>query len=142
MPTSTTASWPGNPGFNLPKAAVAQLYAAQQLNPHATSTDLATSLTLAERNLLAAKVVQQCDALDGVADGMVNDTAACRTAFNLARDVPTCGGSGNTGRDGTCLTAGQKTSVANIFGGLKNSAGTALYTSFPFDGGHQQRQLG
>ena len=122
----------GNPGFNLPKAAVAQLYAAQQLNPHATSTDLATSLTLAERNLLAAKVVQQCDSLDGAADGLVNDVAACRGAFNLARDVPTCGAAG---RDGTCLTAGQKTSVANIFGGLKNTAGTALYTGFPYDAG-------
>ena len=125
----------GNPGFNLPKAAVAQLYAAQQLNPHATSTDLATSLTLAERNLLAAKVVQQCDALDGATDGMVNDVAACRTAFDLTRDVPTCGGSGNAGRDGSCLTAGQKTSVANIFGGLKNSTGSALYTGFPYDAG-------
>ena len=122
----------GNPGFNLPKAAVAQLYAAQQLNPHATSADLATSLTLAERNLLASKIVQQCDSLDGVADGLVNDTAGCRSAFNLARDVPTCGAAG---RDGTCLTAGQKTSVANIFGGLKNSAGTALYAGFPYDGG-------
>ena len=34
--------------------------------------------------------------------------SACQAAFNLARDVPTCAGA----RDGTCLSAAQKTVIA------------------------------
>ena len=60
-------------------------------------------------------VALQCDGLDGAADGLVNDVAACRSAFNPACDVPTC--------------------LGNIFGGLKNSAGSALHADFPYDAG-------
>ena len=38
-------------------------------------------------------------------DGLVQDTEACQAAFDLQRDVPTCTGA----RDGTCLSAAQKT---------------------------------
>jgi feruloyl esterase len=54
--------------------------------------------------------ISRCDALDGVADGMVQDTAACQAAFDLRRDVPNCTG----GRDGTCLTEAQKGVIASI----------------------------
>ena len=122
----------GHPGFNLPKAAVAQLYTAQQLNSVSTSSDLASSFSVAERTLVANKVLEKCDALDGATDGLVQDLAACRSAFNLARDVPTCG---SAGRDGTCLSAAQKTSIANMFAGPRNTAGAAIYSSFPYDPG-------
>jgi feruloyl esterase len=51
---------------------------------------------------------------------------------DIATDVPTC----SAGRDGTCLSAAQKTAVAAIFKGPSTSAGAAVYTSFPFDSGH------
>jgi len=53
-------------------------------------------------------VLAKCDALDGATDGLVQDTAACQTAFSLAADVPTCAGA----RDGSCLSAAQKTAIA------------------------------
>ena len=122
----------GNPGFNLPKAAVAQLYGAQQLNTVATNpADLATSFTQAERNLVSAKVLEKCDALDGATDGLVQDVKACQAAFSLDRDVPTC----SAERNGSCLSAPQKTALANVFRGARNSAGTAIYAGFPFDPG-------
>jgi pimeloyl-ACP methyl ester carboxylesterase len=121
----------GNPGFNLPKAAVAQLYGAQQLNTVATTTDLASSFTPAERALVAAKVLEKCDALDGATDGIVQDTKACQAAFSLERDVPSCSGA----RDGTCISTAQKTALGNIFAGARNSAGNPLYASFPYDPG-------
>lgn len=122
----------GNPGFNLPKAAMAQLYGAQQFNSVASDpTDLASSFTPAERALVAAKVLEKCDALDGAADGLVQDTRACQAAFSLERDVPSCSGA----RDGSCLSTAQKTALSSIFRGARNSAGTALYASFPWDAG-------
>jgi pimeloyl-ACP methyl ester carboxylesterase len=126
-----------SPGFNLPKAAVAQLWGAQQWNKVATTTgvapnfDLESAFTLAERRVVADAVLAKCDALDGVADGLVQDVAACRTAFDLARDVPTCAGA----RDGTCLSAAQKGVVADVMAGAKNSAGQALYARWAYDPG-------
>jgi feruloyl esterase len=127
----------GAPGYNLPKAAVANLAGARLYQSVATTTpvtsqiDLATALTDTERRLVSARVVAKCDSLDGVADGMVQDVAACQAAFSLERDVPTCSG----GRDGSCLSAGQKSVLAQIFAGPKTSQGSTMYASFPFDSG-------
>jgi feruloyl esterase len=127
----------GNPGFNLPKAAVAQLYGVQQYakvttaNTAAGKPDLQTAFTQAEMNTVANAVLARCDALDGAADGIVADVQVCKQAFDLATAVPTCGGA----RDGSCLTAAQKSVLDNVFSGAKNSAGTALYSSFPYDAG-------
>ena len=128
----------GAPGYNLPKAAVAniagaQLYRTLSNDPTSiTGANLATAWTAAERALVSRAVVDQCDALDGLADGIVQDTAACQSRFNLQTDVPTCTGA----RDGTCLTAAQKSVIAEIFAGPKTSAGALVYASFPFDSGH------
>lgn len=122
----------GNPGFNLPKAAVAQLYGAQQLNAVATSaTDLSSAFTVPERALVAARVLDRCDALDGATDGLVQDVQACKAAFSLARDVPTCTGA----RTGSCLSGAQKTALDNVFAGARNGRGEAIYASFPWDAG-------
>ncbi len=121
----------GNPGFNLPKAAVAQLYGAQQFATIAGDSDLASAFAPDERRLVAEKVLSRCDALDGLADGMVHDTVACRAAFDLERDVPTCTGP----RVGSCLSAAQKGVLARIFNGPNGADGAKLYSSFPFDPG-------
>ncbi len=121
----------GDPGFNLPQAAIAQLYGAQQYATITTDADLGAAFTPAERKLVANKVLEKCDALDGVADGMVNATARCQQAFDLARDVETCGGA----RTGMCLTPVQKTAINNTFKGARDSTGKALYRSFPYDAG-------
>lgn len=126
-----------SPGFNLPKAAVAQLYGAQQWRKVATSTgtapnfDLESAFTQAERRVVSQAVLSKCDALDGVADGLVQDVEACRTAFDLNRDLPTCAAA----RDGSCLSAAQKAVVLDVFAGAKNSRGEALYSRWPFDPG-------
>ncbi|WP_433706275.1 tannase/feruloyl esterase family alpha/beta hydrolase [Paraburkholderia sacchari] len=128
----------GDPGFHLPKAAIGEIWSAQQLASIATAKtaaglpDITSGLTKAERQLIASKVIAKCDALDGVADGMVEDIKACQANFNLATDVPTC--TSNV-RDGTCLTTAQKQAIGNLFSGARNSAGTALYATFPYDVG-------
>jgi pimeloyl-ACP methyl ester carboxylesterase len=140
----------GSPGYNLPKAAVAQLWGVQQYAKVATATlstdktasntvvnlssplpDVSTAFTPAERSMIGAKIVAKCDALDGATDNWVGDVAACQQAFNVNTDIPTCTGA----RDGSCLTTAQKTVLADVHSGAKNTAGAALYASFPFDAG-------
>ncbi|MFL9993175.1 tannase/feruloyl esterase family alpha/beta hydrolase [Paraburkholderia sediminicola] len=128
----------GDPGFHLPKAAIGEMWSAQQLAKVATATtpnglpDITTGFTAAERQMVASKILAKCDALDGASDGMIQDIKACQANFSLATDVPTCT---NNVRDGTCLTSAQKDAIGNVFSGAHNSAGTALYSSFPYDAG-------
>ena len=112
----------GAPGYRLPNAALAQLWGAQRwmpqatpgatvkhpLNPNANIPDLGSALTAPERQTVARAILERCDALDGLKDGLVQATQACQAAFNLVRDVPTCTGA----RDGACLTAPQKATLA------------------------------
>ncbi|OYT87247.1 MAG: tannase/feruloyl esterase family alpha/beta hydrolase [Burkholderiales bacterium PBB6] len=128
----------GAPGYRLPLAALANIWGAQRYATVATgdtktAAGLETAFTSAERSLVANAVVARCDALDGAADGMVQDTAACQKVFRLRQDVPTC--TAATGRDGSCLTKDQKSVVASIFKGATTKSGTPFYAGFPYDGG-------
>lgn len=122
----------GNPGYRLPLAALANIAGAKTYAALAsTPGDLTTGFTQAERTLVSNAVLGKCDALDGASDGLVQDTGACQAAFNLERDVPTCSGT----RDGSCLSAAQKTGIAALFTGAKTETGATIYTSFPYDAG-------
>lgn len=121
-----------NPGFNLPKAAIAEQWDTQQFMSAATPGQLPKdAFPASAMNLVAQKIIAKCDALDGVADGMVNDRVACQAAFSIANDVPTCTGA----PDASCLTAAQKTALQNVFGGARDSANRSLYASWPMDPG-------
>ena len=135
----------GAPGYRLPYAALAQIWGAQQwarvatpgattkhpMNPNAMLTDLGTAFTAQERQTVASAIVQKCDALDGAKDGLVQATQACQAAFNLQADVKTC----DAVRNGSCLTAAQKSTVSAVFAGGKTGNGQAIYSSFPYDPG-------
>jgi feruloyl esterase len=127
----------GNPGYNLPRAAVAQFYGAQQdaavsgARSADGQPDLQSAFTPAELKLVADKLLARCDALDGAADGIVSDVKACQARFDLATEVATCNGA----RNGSCLSAEQKSVLANVHKGARNSAGKPLYSGFPFDTG-------
>ncbi|WP_239467221.1 tannase/feruloyl esterase family alpha/beta hydrolase [Rhodoferax koreense] len=122
----------GDPGFRLPLAAIANMAGAQKYAALATTPgDLSTGFTTAERKLVSDAVLGKCDALDGATDGLVQDTGACQAAFNLDRDVPTCTGA----RNGSCLSAAQKTAIGGLFAGARNAAGNRFYASFPYDNG-------
>jgi feruloyl esterase len=97
-----------------------------------TPAGLETAFTQAERATLSAAVLARCDALDGVSDGLIQDTRTCQRRFSLKRDVPTCSGA----RDGTCLSLAQKLAIAPIFKGATTSNGERFYAGFPYDSGH------
>jgi len=132
MPDQYDGYLVGDPGFRLPRAAVANIAGAQAYASVATQPgEPSSGFTPTERKLVADAVLARCDALDGAADGLVQDTAACQGAFKLDRDVPTCRGA----RDGTCLSAAQKAVITRLFAGATTHEGAPIYASWPFDSG-------
>jgi feruloyl esterase len=130
----------GNPGFNLPRARIAEEWDLQALMAAAQSTDPVTgrpavwsALSATDMGYVNTQILAKCDALDGATDGMVSDVKACQTAFSLANDVATC--AAGTTPNGTCLSQVQKNTLAKIFAGPKDSAGKALYADWPFTSG-------
>jgi predicted esterase len=128
------------PGIHLPKASVSNLSHVKRWSSVATTQmvnglpDLESALPVAERRLIANAILSRCDALDGLVDGLVQDTDACRSAFDLQRDVPTC----SAARDGSCLSSAQKSVVAAAFAPVRRASGEAFYPGFPFDPGIAQ----
>jgi pimeloyl-ACP methyl ester carboxylesterase len=129
----------GAPGFNLPKAAVAQLWGVQQYGPISdwNSTtgrpDISTSFTAQDTALVSDSIMEKCDRLDGVEDDMVGNPIACQRVFDINHDVPICAGAAT--HDGTCLSLAQKNVLAQVHAGAKNSRGKALYSNFLWDPG-------
>ncbi|HSV52271.1 MAG TPA: tannase/feruloyl esterase family alpha/beta hydrolase [Burkholderiaceae bacterium] len=123
----------GAPGYRLPLAATANMFSAKQLLkvPGTTVADLSVAFPTPERVMVSKAILAKCDALDGATDGIVQDVAACQKAFDFNRDVPTCSGA----RDGTCLSADQKTALAPIFSGATDSTGKKFYASLVYDAG-------
>lgn len=125
------------PGYRLPMAAAAQLWGAQQFaqiarpNPQTGRPDLATALPPAAMEVVARSVLARCDALDGLADGIVADLQACQRAFQVQRDIPTC----TAAPAADCLSADQKRVLANVLAGPRLRNGTPVYAGLPFDPG-------
>lgn len=62
-----------------------------------------------------AEVIRQCDALDGLEDGLVGNPLQCR--FDLSR---------------VDLTPEQRQAMANIYGGVRDNAGNLLLPGWPY----------
>ena len=71
-----------------------------------------TPVTEAQLELVADKVMEKCDAIDGLKDGLIDDPRQC--PFDPSRDVPSCK-AGSNGKD--CLTTAQATAIAKIYSG-------------------------
>lgn len=121
----------GNPGMDLPKASIAQIYDTQQFAT--VNANIANAFAAKDLALVASKILAKCDALDGAADGIVTDQAGCKAAFNFSSDVPQC--ATDVAPDGTCLSGAQKTALAAVYAGAKTSMGDVLYADWAWDPG-------
>lgn len=127
------------PGYRLPRAAVAQVWGAQQFagisraHPGTGRPDLSTAFTPADLGLVSRSILTRCDALDGLADGIVADLQACQTAFRIERDVPAC--AAGAAADGQCLSPAQKAVLGKVLAGPKDKTGAPVYAGLPADPG-------
>ena len=81
-------------------------------------------LTPAKLAFVAGKVMDKCDQIDGLKDGLIDDPRKC--AFDPVRDVPAC----SQGTDGAdCLTPAQAEAMAKVYGGPVSS-GRPLFPGF------------
>jgi len=135
----------GDPGFRLPHAAIAGTWTSQQLalaaqavvpgsstsGPNGTP-NLVSAFTAADLNLAGQFAVQACDALDGLQDGMIFNTAGCQKAFDPSTLTQLqCSGA----KTASCLLSQQITALQKIFQGPVDSRGNALYSAWPYDAG-------
>jgi feruloyl esterase len=127
------------PGYRLPRAAAAQVWDAQQFariartNPATGRPDLRTAFSAADLALLARSILARCDALDGLADGIVADLQGCQQAFSIDRDISTC--AEGAAADGQCLSGMQKAALAAVIAGPKDKSGAPVYAGLPWDPG-------
>lgn len=125
----------GNASWNLTRVALNQVWSLQTVNriaPRDASGKplLHEAFSDAQLQAVASGVTAACDALDGLADGMINDFKACR--FDPAE--LTCGASGAPAA-GQCLSAEQVVGLKDIVGGARDSQGNSLYGPTPYDTG-------
>src|SRR5580698_7748398 len=84
----------------------------------------AAPVTPAKLALVGQKVMEKCDAIDGLKDGLIDDPRKC--SFDPARDVPAC----SAGTDGPdCLTAAQAGAIAKVYSGPMSN-GKAFFPGY------------
>ncbi|MDQ2076934.1 tannase/feruloyl esterase family alpha/beta hydrolase [Marinimicrobium sp. ABcell2] len=124
------------PGISLPKAAVAQAWDTQVfaalMDQSAGIGDLANTFTDAHLRTASDAIIEACDELDGLNDGMIQNFPAC-TADKVypALKARQC----HNIDQNDCLSADQIVALLTSFSGVRNTQGEALYTSFPLDTG-------
>ncbi len=89
--------------------------------------EISKFLTDAQRKLFMDALLKQCDALDGVADGMIFNPMAC----HFDPSVLACKPGQTTG----CIAPSKIAAIKKAFSGPKNSYGTQVYPGFLYDTG-------
>ncbi|MGY8681004.1 tannase/feruloyl esterase family alpha/beta hydrolase [Bradyrhizobium sp. UFLA05-153] len=127
MPENYDGFLVGNPGFDLPRAAVQHAWDVQALLK--ADPDLRKSITKEEAQTIASRITEACDALDGAKDGLTSNLAACQKAFDFK--ILVCA----PGQTNACLPEAKVDALRTSLAGPKNSKGEALYSDWPLDGG-------
>ena len=107
----------GSPGLYQTATHMARAYWMQGLNEN--------PFPAAKLALLAAKVYEQCDAKDGLKDGLIDDPRRCQ--FQPARDLPKCA-EGNDRAD--CFTPAQISALERIYGDVMSN-GKRFFPGWP-----------
>ncbi len=117
----------GAPGFNLPKAAVQHAWDVQSWQ--LVNADIRQAFSPTDMQRVSRHVLARCDALDGLADGIVGDLAACQPRVDIA--ALQCPGA----KTAECLSEPQVRALKRSLSGARNSAGEALYSDWSWDAG-------
>jgi feruloyl esterase len=87
---------------------------------------LATAnVTAGKLATLASSVMEKCDAVDGLEDGLIDDPRWCD--YVVAEDAPICAAGTD---DDSCLTSAQAEAIQKVYDGPRNSAGEQIFPGF------------
>lgn len=99
----------GAPVLNLSGTNISNLWQARAL--------AATPIAPAKMKIIASKVYEKCDRVDGLADGLIDDPRKC--AFDPTVDLPKCAGDS----DGpACFTTAQTLALRQIYSAVKSGS--------------------
>ena len=85
-------------------------------------------VTQASLDLLSRKVLDACDAIDGVTDGVIDDPRNCHFAVASIKACP----SDRAAPD--CLTRAQRAAIVTIYAPTTDARGAVIYPGQPFGG--------
>lgn len=142
LPSYFDGAVSGDPAFRITRVGLWATYTGQQLAGLARSRGLISgfgvpfannTFTNQDLQLVSNAVLRACDQLDGLADGMVNNSQACTTPVVAPLlDALACSGD----KAPTCLAADQVAAIRNIYGsGAPTSDGTPQYAPWMWDAG-------
>ncbi len=131
-PTEFDGVIAANPGFNLGNAAISELWDTRAFYSIAPKDKngkkvLANALSNNDLKLVSDAVLKQCDAKDGLKDGIIADYTDCD--FDPAQLI--CEKDG----DKNCLSQEKVDVIKTVFNGPRTSDGKALYSTWPYDTG-------
>lgn len=122
----------GDPSIRFSRVAVDQMWNLQVPARIAPRDEkgrpvISRSFSDGDLRLVAEGVLKRCDALDGLADGMIHDWQRC----DFDPGVLTCQGD----KTDTCLSDAQVGALRDMYSGPRTSDGTPLYNSYNYDTG-------
>ncbi len=110
----------GNPGFHLSRAAVSGVWDVEQWAQVAPRDAMHTALTPKELAAVSEEILAQCDAKDGLEDGIVAAYGQCDFDTGVLRGQ---------------LPDDKLDALLAVMHGPKDSDGNALYSGWPWDPG-------
>jgi len=122
----------GDPGFDLAHAVIGEAWDTGTLMSIAPRGNggqpiLSEAFSQPDLDLVRDAVLNQCDALDGLKDGEINNFEACK----FDPETLVC----QPGQSSKCLQREQVDALKRVFRGARNSAGNQLYAGWPYDAG-------
>lgn len=114
----------GAPAYNFSNLGAEYIQNAKAIYPNPENRDNPI-ITLENLELLQARILEHCDALDGIKDQILNDPTACDFDFQL---LPKCTGE-IAGKD--CFTTSQLEAIMTVYSGVKSQK-ESIYPGFPF----------
>jgi pimeloyl-ACP methyl ester carboxylesterase len=127
----------GDPVYDLEAIAMTELWGVQAIEQAAPEPIekaagggpiLYPALPVADQQLFTSAVLEACDALDGTADGVIDNAPACWAKFDPATfvfrsgEALQCAGA----KSATCLAPAQITAIKRINAGPRNASGQPI----------------
>lgn len=123
----------GDPAFNLTRAAVAEAWFSIKMaaiapkNPSGMPL-LSKAFSDSDLKLVTNAVLTQCDELDGLKDGLIDNSDACHFDPSMLQCK-------SAKKEDGCLSPDQVRTLHETFAGPSDSKGHALYSDWPYDSG-------
>ncbi len=122
----------GDPAFDLTRAAISEAWFSIKMAEIAPKSpngmpQLSKAFSDADLKLVTTAILKQCDELDGLKDGLIDNPDSCHFDPGALQ----C----KSAKNDSCLSPDQVRVLHETFAGPRNSHGKALYSDWPYDSG-------